>query len=268
MRLLISVALCICTKYILLHLLLFFKDTVSLRCPKTTENPLHEESRSVSPKVCIDPEGKRAWAMLFFKYGNETNREPEVEASSDRWIKNRKRWVGGWGENRRTERPTENGSASHLRPNELPHPQPPGPSPLTPDGWCKQAGRLFWGECEGKEQTHWKPRVNTSCWDTAKERERETMICNGAPKFWLSGAVKMWCVKINVLSISDSSLRRATQSTAQVNDWLTACLTNALRIWMAHTGAQTSFCVFVCEGVSWERKGQIWVSCSSSSGLH
>ncbi len=32
----------------------------------------------------IDPEGYRAWAMLFLKYGNETNRDPEVEASSDR----------------------------------------------------------------------------------------------------------------------------------------------------------------------------------------
>lgn len=46
-------------KYILLqaYLLLFFKDNVSLRCPKTTEKRLNEESRSVSPKECIDPEG-------------------------------------------------------------------------------------------------------------------------------------------------------------------------------------------------------------------
>lgn len=44
---------------------------------------------------------------------------------------------GEWGvggENRRTGKPTENGSESHLRPNELPHPQPPGPLLLTPDG--------------------------------------------------------------------------------------------------------------------------------------
>lgn len=148
-----------------------------------------------------------------------------MEANSDHWIKDRKRWVGGWGENRRTGRQTENGSASHLRPNELPHPQPPGPSPLTPDGWCKQAGCLFWGESEGKEQTHWKPRVNTSCWDRAKERE--TMICNGAPKFWLSGVVQMWYVKINVLKHLGLKLEARPRA---LHKWTTG----SLHAWRMH----------------------------------